>query len=346
MKKVFIILYICFCLTLCGCQGFTGSGNTNSNDIYKATTLTEFYFDTVITITIYDGKTDESFTKLIENCFSMCDEYEQIISRTIADSDTSKINTSKGEAVTVSDTEAELIKHSLYYSELTKGKFDITIAPLSTLWNFGNKDTSVPSENSIISALTHIDYNNIILDGNTITLKDSSAAIDLGGIAKGYIADKLKSYLLSEGITSALINLGGNVLTIGTKPDGSAFKIGITKPFSGDDYSAIVNTKDKSVVTSGVYERCFYENDKLYHHILDPDTGYPCDNGLYSVTIISDESIKGDALSTSCLVLGLENGLKLINSQSDVEAIFIDNNYELHLSDDLEMDDDGNITLK
>lgn len=345
MKNALLILYICICLTLYGCQNFTTHSNSQ-NDIYKTTTLTEFYFDTVITITIYEGKTQKSFSNLIENCFIKCDEYEKIISRTLSDSDTSKINTSNGVTVIISDTEAELIQNSIYYSRLTSGKFDITIAPLSILWNFGSNNASVPSKASITSALDHIDYNNIILEGNAVTLMDSYAAIDLGGIAKGYIADSLKQYLLSEGVTSALINLGGNVLTIGAKPDNSDFKIGITKPFSKDDYSAIIKSKDKSIVTSGVYERCFYDNGTLYHHVLDPDTGYPCDNGLYSVTVISDKSLEGDALSTGCLVLGLEKGLNLINTLPNVEAVFVDKNHKLHFSNGLIIEDGYIISLK
>lgn len=339
MKSKIILLFICAALLLTGC---TNSGKS----VEKTVSLTDFYFDTVVSITIYDGNTDKSFNDIINSCFEKCADFEKIISKAISDSETSKINTSAGQTIEISDTEAELIAKSLYYSNLTDGAFDITIEPLSTLWNFGHDSAKVPSDNEIRHALSHVNYKNVQLAGNNITLKDTDASIDLGGIAKGFIADKLKDYLISEGITSALVNLGGNVVTIGCKPGGDDFKIGITKPFSDGEYSAIVIVNDKSVVTSGVYERSFYEDGKLYHHLLDPATGYPCNNGLYSVSIISDASVDGDALSTSCFILGLEKGMDLIHSLPDTEAIFIDDNNELHLSDGLSMNDDGNIITK
>ena len=148
--------------------------------------------------------------------------------------------------------------------------------------------------------------------------------IDLGFIAKGYIADKMKEYLLSNGVESALINLGGNVLTIGNKPDGSPYILGIQEPFSnGQSSIPNVSIRDKSLVTSGVYERYFYEKDTLYHHILDTKTGYPIDNDLLGVTILSESSMEGDAYSTICLCLGLEDGMKLIEKTEGLEALLI-----------------------
>ena len=163
-----------------------------------------------------------------------------------------------------------------------------------------------------------------------MTLTDPKAAIDLGGIAKGYMADQLKEYLLAEGVTSAIINLGGNVLTVGEKPDGSSFHIGIQKPFDKQNATITsVSVKDSSVVTSGSYERYFKIDDTIYHHILNTETGFPCDNGLLSVTILSEKSIDGDVLSTACFALGLEEGQKLIESLEDIDAIFVTQDYEI-----------------
>ncbi|MCD7882472.1 MAG: FAD:protein FMN transferase [Lachnospiraceae bacterium] len=182
----------------------------------------------------------------------------------------------------------------------------------------------IPSAEEIEEALSHIGYQNVTVDGTTVTLSDPEAEIDLGGIAKGYIADRLEEYLLSCNIESALINLGGNVQTVGTKPDGSSWKIGIQKPFgSSSDIIAVIECTGESVVTSGTYERYFEVDGKIYHHILDPKTGYPTANGLTSVTILADSSTQCDALSTSCFVLGLENGMELIESLEQVEAMFI-----------------------
>ena len=154
--------------------------------------------------------------------------------------------------------------------------------------------------------------------------KRQDAQLALGFLAKGAIADRLKAFFLQKNITSALINLGGNVLAVGQKPDGTAFRTGIKKPFSEtNELVDIVALKDQSLVSSGNYERCFRENGVLYHHILDPRTGYPVDTGLSSVTILSDSSTDGDALSTSCFLLGYEKGRELIDSLPDVEALFL-----------------------
>lgn len=166
-------------------------------------------------------------------------------------------------------------------------------------------------------------------------LTDSKAKLDLGGIAKGFIADKMKAYLQSKKITSGIINLGGNVLTVGEKSDGSDYTVGIQKPFdeSGEPICT-VKVKDKSVVTSGIYERYYRVDGKLYHHILDTTTGYPVNNNLYSVTIISDSSCDGDALSTTCFALGIDKAKELINSLSGVEAIFVTDDYSIITTSD------------
>lgn len=292
-------------------------------------TGTQIYFDTVVNIQIFDFN-DKN---ILENCFSYCREFEEQISRTISTSEISKINHAKGQPVEVSDRTIELLKEGIRYGDLTNGKFDITIEPLSSLWDFKAENPKIPSAEDIEEARSHVNYKNILIEGNTVTLADPKAAIDLGGIAKGYMADQLKAYLESEGVQSALINLGGNVLTIGRKIDGSNFHIGIQKPF--DEYNTPITTvsvRDQSVVSSGVYERYFESDGKIYHHILDPATGYPYENGLLSVTILSDRSVDGDALSTSCFALGLEEGMKLIQSLDGIDAIFITDDYQIHKS--------------
>ncbi len=287
---------------------------------------TGFYFDTVITISIYDSKDPE----LLNNCFSICEEYEEQISRTIETSEISKINNANGMPVSVSNNTLELLKKGIAYGELTNGAFDITIAPLSEVWDFKNNTGNVPAENAITEALSHVNYKNIVIEGNSVTLTDPNTAIDLGGIAKGYIADKLKEYLISKDVKSALINLGGNILTIGEKPDGSPFQIGIQKPFEEENETITsVSVKDSSVVTSGSYERYFKVNDTIYHHIINTQTGMPCSNELLSVTILSESSVDGDALSTACFALGLEDGQTLINSLDSIEAIFITKDYQI-----------------
>ena len=153
--------------------------------------------------------------------------------------------------------------------------------------------------------------------------------IDLGALVKGYAADEMAAYLKSEGVSSGLINLGGNVLTIGSKPDGSMWRIGIRKPFDSDAIIDTVEVSDQTVVSSGVYERYFEQDGVIYHHILDPDTGYPIENGIWGDSIICSSSLQGDALSTTCLALGVEKASELIESLDGVEAVFINDRLEL-----------------
>ena len=316
-----IAIYICFTLSL---MFFLTSCSASHEPIVR----TGFYFDTVIRITIYDSNKEDC----LATSFELAKKYENMLSPTVEGSDIWKINHSNGEPVEVSDETVMLLETALYYCDITDGLIDITIEPLNELWDFHTKE-QVPSKEAVSEALSHIDYNNILIDGNTITMLDPKGSISLGFIAKGFIADKIKEYLISQDIKNAIIDLGGNILAVGSKPDGSPYKFGIQKPF--DEQGTPIDTlsiTDKSLVTSGVYERCFYQNDILYHHILSPIDGYPVRNNLLSVTILSDSSVTGDALSTSCFVLGLEDGMKLIESLDDVDAVFITDDYVLHYS--------------
>ena len=306
----------------------------------KTFSKTAFYFDTVITITIYNGNEE-----LLDNCFKMCEKYENLFSNTIEDSDISKINSNseKGIATTVSDETLELINYGLKYCKMSDGAFDITVGRLSSIWNFtDNTDGILPPSHDIKNAVSDIGYEQILIDGNDVLITNPNTSIDVGGIAKGYIADKLKEYLLKNGVKNGIINLGGNVLLIGSKPDKSNYNIGVQRPFGNDgDIIVIINDKDISIVTSGIYERYFYNDDTIYHHILDTKTGYPIENNLYSVTIISDKSVDGDALSTCAFASGFEAGMKLIEGIENAEAIFIDNNEHITVTSGLIID--GNI---
>lgn len=293
-------------------------------------TYTDSLFDTVISVQIYDSSDDA----IIDECKKICTKYDDMFSNTKPDSEISKINAAKGQPVEVSDDTITLLQTAIHYSDISGGAFDVTISPVSSLWDFQSDDPVIPDDADIQSALTHVNYKNIRINGNQVSLTDPDAAIDLGGIAKGYIADQLKEYLKSQGIEHAMINLGGNVLAIGSKPDGSDYNIGIQKPFdtTGDPITS-VKIADQSVVTSGDYQRYFKKDGKIYHHILNPSTGYPYDNGLSCVTIVTDSSVNADALSTTCFALGLDDGLNLVNSTDNVEAVFITSDNKLHYSD-------------
>ena len=293
--------------------------------VAEPVTETGFYLDTVVQITLYDTDGHNSCIENIQECFEIINRYEHLFSATIEGSDIWNINHSGGIPVTVSNDTVSLLQTALSYSDLSKGQVDLTVLPLSELWNFGSEGNHhKPSDNAIKGAISHIDYHTVRVDGNTVTLSDSEAAVDLGFIAKGYIADRLKEYLLEQGVESACISLGGNLITIGTKPDGQPYRIGIQKPFADEgEIITAIEVTDVSVVSSGVYERYFYEDDVLYHHLLDTTTGYPADNNIAGVTILAPSSIDADALSTTCFFLGIDKGMELIESLDDTEVLFI-----------------------
>lgn len=299
-------------------------------DNKKDQTYTDTLFDTVISVQILDP-VDES---VIKGCEKLCKEYDTKFSTTNEESEIYKINKAKGKAVEVSDDTITIIKKGIYYSELSRGAFDITIGSVSRLWDFHSEEASVPSSKKITSAVSHVNYRNIVIRDNTVRLTDSKTRLDVGAIAKGYIADRLKEYLKENDVKHAIINLGGNVQTLGTKTDGSDYNIGIQKPFdeSGQPITS-VKVSDKSVVTTGTYQRYFKKDGKLYHHILDPSTGYPCENNLSSVTIITSSSLTADALSTTCFLLGYEDGMKIVNQLDNVDAVFITDDNKIHYSD-------------
>lgn len=321
MKKIiFILLITLLAGTLGGCKNPQADVPISKTGIF---------FDTVIKIELYNA--DES---LLTKAFDLCRTYEEKFSKTIPTSEVSKINAAGGAFVSVSDETIALIKKGIYYGDLSKGAFDITIAPLSELWNFQNKEVqgkTVPDESEINEALRHVNYQSIVIDGNKVSLNDAEAQLDLGGIAKGYIADRLKYFLVENGVANGLINLGGNVLAIGQKPDGTPFQIGVQKPFDkqGRAITSVAAT-DISIVSSGVYERYFEADGTRYHHILNPDTGYPFANDLLGVTILSEDSTDGDALSTTCFALGLEKGMELLKQLNGVEGLFITTDYQIH----------------
>ncbi|MCM1252884.1 MAG: FAD:protein FMN transferase [Clostridium sp.] len=324
-KKIFLLISVfLFVFWVGGCKKAD-----------EPVTASGFYFDTVIQITIYDaGKKD-----CLDGCMSLAEKYENMLSPTIEGSDIWNINHSGGRSVTVSNETASLLNTALSYCEMSGGRIDLTMETVSALWDFHADDASlgqIPDKKTLTEALIHVDYHNLLIEDNTVTLLDTDSAVSLGFIAKGYIADKIKEYLVSQNVESAIINLGGNLLAVGIKPDGTPFRFGIQTPF--DEQGVPITTlsvSDKSVVSSGVYERYFYQDDVLYHHILDTANGYPVQNNLLGVTILSDSSTTGDALSTTCFVLGLDEGMELVESLDGVEAVFITDDYRLHYSSGL-----------
>lgn len=280
---------------------------------------TGFYLNTTCAVTLYDTQEET----LLDGAFDLIEHYEKLFSKTVEGSDVSRINQAEGTPVSVDPETAELLRAAISYSELTGGKFDITIGRVSDLWDFTSESPVPPSKEEIAEALATVGYQNLSVEGNTVTVP-AGTHLDLGSIAKGYIADRVADYLRENGVKRAIINLGGNVLTIGEKSDSQPWKVGIQQPFaSRSDIIGSVSVSDMSVVTSGIYERCFTYEGAFYHHILDSDTGYPMANNLQAVTILSKSSATADALSTSAFLLGTEQAKALIESLPDTEAIFI-----------------------
>ncbi len=287
-----------------------------------------YYFNTLVTLTAYGKNADA----VLEEGLALCAQYENLLSFTKEGSDIWKINHANGQPVQVHPDTAFLLNTALSYAEMTDGLIDPTVTPLSMLWNFsGNPPGPVPDSAQIQAVLPHVNYRYVHVRDCTVFLEDPDARIDLGFLAKGYIADRLKELFLEHKINHGLINLGGNVVAVGSKPGNRPFRTGIRKPFGTRGQTvAIVALSDKSLVTSGSYERCFIQDGILYHHILDPSTGYPAQTDLDSVTILSSSSMEGDALSTACFLLGQKKGQELIESLPDAEALFITKDQKIH----------------
>lgn len=276
-----------------------------------------FYFDTVVTATLYGAEDG-----LMDEIWAACDRYEKLLSKTIAGSDVDRINHAGGETVTVDPETWEILRRAREISQMTGGAFAVTIAPLTAMWDFTGGTQRMPSDEERLAALPLVDDSAIQLgENNTVTLP-AGMEIDLGGIAKGYIADKVAE--ITRGRASgAVLSLGGNVYVLGSKPDGTVFNVGIQDPDGGSGSAlAVVSTTDISVVTSGIYERQFVKDGVTYHHILDPENGLPSQSDLASVTIVAKSSMDADALATACIVLGREKAMQLLTEQG-VEGVLI-----------------------
>lgn len=281
-------------LMLTSCAIGTDGGQSKSSETF-------FAMDTYVTVTAYgdnaDGAVKAAKDKLtqLEKLWSVTDEGSEIYA----------INHSGGQPVTVSDNTAELISFALDMSDKTDGALDPTIYPVLTAWGFTTDENRVPDESEIAELLGRVGHEKVSISGNSVSLQ-SGVMLDVGAVGKGFAGDILTQEMKDSGVTSALLDLGGNIQMIGTKPDGENWRIGLRDP-KGDGNIGVLSAADCAVVTSGSYERYFTADDgKVYGHIIDPKTGYPVDNGLLSVTVIASEGRLCDALSTALFVMGLD----------------------------------------
>lgn len=291
---------------------------------------------TVCTVNLYDAGTAELYKQIIDRLY----EIEREFSVSMPDSQISTINKQAGIApVQVSEDVITVLDTAVLFAKKTNGAFDPTIGPLVKLWNIGTEFAHLPSDKEIQNALSFVDYHKIIIDhiASTVYLEQSGMSLDLGGIVKGYAADEIVRILKQQKVTRALIDLGGNIYAYGCKKDDAPWRVGIRNPFDTQSEPPLgVQVDDQTVVTSGVYERFFIQDGVRYHHIINPKTGYPMQNGLVSVTIISDSSMYADALSTSVFILGISEGLAFLKDFSETEGILIDDTKCIYVTSELQ----------
>lgn len=334
--KAFSVLILIIMLVGCSNENEVNTSKTTStttvNDTIPASK--EFFaMDTYMEVDAYGDNGEKAVAKAEKEV----NKLDSILSTGKSTSEISKLNKNKKQVVSA-DT-MSLIKESVKISKETNSAFNPTIYPLMELWGFTTKNYYVPKDNEIKPLLNHMDIDNIKIDEskNEVSFKDSNMKIDLGAIAKGYTSSKIIDIFKENNIKSGMVTLGGNVQVLGKKPDGSLWKVGIQNPISESEYLGVLQTSDKAVITSGGYERNFTKNGKIYHHILEPSNGYPANNGLTSVTIISSDGTLADALSTSLFVMGKDKAIDFYKkSNYNFDFILYTSDNKLFISDGIE----------
>ncbi len=328
MKKSYfrlsgVLLFLLCIAMLTACQ------NSDEN---KKVSKDIFAMDTYMTVTAYGKNAENGVNKAVDEI----NRLETVLSAEKQESDIYKLNET-GSGTLSTDTK-NIVSKALEINKTTNGAFDISIYPLMVKWGFTTQKYNVPSKNEISKLLKDVDSSKIIFDekSGNIKLKENMK-IDLGGIAKGYTSNRVMQIFKECGVKSGLVSLGGNVQALGTKTDGTAWQIAIENPDKSSDYIGVVSVKDKAVITSGGYERYFEKNGKTYHHILDPETGYPAESGLKSVTIVSDDGTLADALSTSLFVMGKEKALDYWREhKNEFDTVLVEDNGDITITGGLE----------
>jgi len=291
-----------------------------------------YVLGTIIQLRAFGEKSGEAVKEAVKRLYEIDDRMSVFKNY----SDVSRINMSAGVChEKVNEDTYFVIKRAVYYAQLSHGAFEPTIRPLLNLYGFGSKNQRVPEKEALQEALKLVNYKDIILNDKdkSVMLRYKDQSLDLGAIAKGYAADEVKGIFLENEVISGIIDLGGNIYAVGKKSDDSLWNVGIQDPLkSTGNYMAVVHVADKSIVTSGNYERFFESNGKRYHHIINPKTGYPCENKIISTTIISDKSIDGDGLTTCCYILGLQEGLDLIERTEGADGIVITEDKKVYIT--------------
>lgn len=306
MKRLFAALTACMLLVTAGC----GRQESAQSKYVLA-------MDTVMEFTVYGDRAEEG----LEQAAGLVTELERLLSVTDGESAVYALNQT-GTLTTHSPHFAALMELALLLGERTGGALDITVYPVVRAWGFTGEEYRVPGEEELHELLTLVDWSSVRWDGETVTLPDG-AQVDFGSLAKGYAGQMAAKLLRELGVTSALLNLGGNVQTVGSKPDGSPWRIAIRDPMDAEGQLGVVELRDQAAVTSGGYERYFEQGGETYWHIIDPATGCPADSGLVSVTVIGEDGALCDGLSTALFILGREDALEYWRAWGGFEAVLV-----------------------
>ncbi len=312
----------------------TGCGST---PISEKETAEIFAMDTIMDLTVYG----ESASELLTEARQLVQKYEGLFSVNTRTSDVAKLNQSSGRAVQVSPETYELIQKSIEISKKTEGLFDISIYPLVRAWGFTKEEYRVPEPEELGRLLEKVDASKIRLEpDNRVTLPEGME-IDLGGIAKGYLSQKLTELFQEGGAQAAVVSLGGNVQTFGKKPDGTPFMVGITDPSDGTSVLGTIRIGEKAVITSGSYQRYFEKDGKKYHHIIDKRTGAPAQSDLTSVTVIGEDGVAADSLATALFVMGKEKTVQFAASHPEIQLVLVDTESQVWTSEGIEMEENS-----
>lgn len=339
IKKLVLFALVCLMMTSCNLKTTDTAGdtsvkdkNTNSenpiSDDSNPKSRDIFAMDTYMTLTAYGANAQTA----LDEAESEIERLDALLSTGDENSEIYKLN-QNGTGTISEDTEMLLDESEKLYTD-TNGVFDITIYPVMEAWGFTTQNYRIPSDEELDTLLKNVDASKIQYDENVkkISLPEN-VKIDFGGIAKGYTSSRIMDIYKKCGITSGMVSLGGNVQLLGSKQDGSPWRVAVQSPDDTEDYLGILETEDKAVITSGGYERYFEEDGRTYHHIIDPSTGYPAENGLKSVTIISNDGTLADGLSTSLFIMGREKACDFWKKHSDkFDMILMTDNNELYVS--------------
>ncbi|MEW6105407.1 MAG: FAD:protein FMN transferase [Bacillota bacterium] len=318
------VLLVAFAVA--GCQG--------SSSRPSASVRIGFALGTLVQVRAYaHGKQAD---KAVREAFARIEEVEALMSANVPSSDVAAVNRKAGGLPTrVAGDTLYVVKRAREYGDLSHGRFDAAIGPLVRLWGIGTDHAKVPSPEEIAAARSLVDYRDVEVDesAGTVRLRKAGMALDLGAIAKGFAADRAAEALVKRGVKSAFIDLGGNILVVGSRPDGSPWRVGIQDPWKERGATfAVVPVRDMAVVSSGTYERFFEQGGRRYHHIIDPDTGYPAETGIVSATVLARHAVDADALSTTVFLLGPSDGMKLITRLAGVEAVVVTDDRQVIIS--------------